>query len=164
MFFFPVIVFCYERPKFRTDPRSTGLWHEVKWSKTDKVAQALNSLGHLEERVGGVEWKCSLSLLQAMLSKIEHGHPMDCWSTLSTWLCACSRILFRLYMGPSDETVNWGPPFVYTCKKITCIYLRSRSYFKACKNVAVFKLLKLETSSIKKKKKKKLCPRLYYTN
>ena len=46
-----------------------------------------------------------------------------------------SEFMGRLYTRPSNETINRGPPRVYTCKKIT--HARWRSY-SPCQSSAVY--------------------------
>ena len=57
------------------------------------------------------------------LSTMERGGQKDGDCNLLGFVPALrflrSQILCKLYKSPSDETINGGPPCVYTCTKIT---------------------------------------------
>ena len=80
-------------------------------------------------------WRLTESLAQSKntrsqkpkLGLIERGHQVDGWlsvlcAQLSPALRNFSRVQFcaDCTKGPSEGTVNWGPPCVSSCKKITC--------------------------------------------
>ena len=60
--------------------------------------------------------------IQVCWGLLLHGHHLFqvCWGPLLHQ----GQIWCRLKKkeGPVGETINWGPPFLYTCKKITCLH------------------------------------------
>ena len=57
-----------------------------------------------------------------------------------------SQILCKLYKSPSDETINWGPPCVYACQKVT--YARYRSC-SPCQSLVDYGNIKVSHHALK---------------
>ena len=60
--------------------------------------------------------------IQVCWGLLLHGHHLFqvCWGPLLHQGQIWCRL--KKKKGPVGETINWGPPFLYTCKKITCLH------------------------------------------
>ena len=81
--------------------------------------------------VSNMEWRGEEAMAQSKSTRSQKPSPSRS-SVVTIWMgdhyvlgfvptqrILRREILYRLYKSPLDETINWGPPCAYACKKIT---------------------------------------------